>query len=58
MQKKKIIVRLKVHLSTSESFIRYIYKTAAGSVDAKGSGADETDTVMDDPVLQKIFIQS
>ena len=51
-------MRLRARSSTSEDFIKYINKTAATGSQEKGSGADETASVMDDPFLQKIFIRS
>ena len=51
-------MRLRARSSTSEDFIKYINKTAATGSTEKGSGADETDSFMDDPFLQKIFIRS
>ena len=48
---------LRARLSTSENFIKDINKTVVGQSE-KGSGADETDPFMDDPVLQKKFIRS
>ena len=50
-------MRLRARSSTSEDFIKYINKAAGGSQE-KGSGADETVSVMSDPFLQKIFIRS
>ena len=47
-------MRLRARSSTSEDFIKYINKTAATGSQEKGSGADETASVMDDPFLQKI----
>ncbi len=48
---------LRARLSTSENFIKYINKTAGGQSE-KGSGADETVSVMDDSFLQKISVRS
>ena len=51
-------MRLRALSSTSEDFIKYINKTAATGSQEKGSGADETASVMDDPFLQKISVRS
>lgn len=51
-------MKLRARSSTSEDFIKYINKTAATGSQEKGSGADETASVMDDPFLQKISVRS
>ena len=50
-------MRLRARSSTSEDFIKYINKTAATGSQEKGSGEDETASVMDDPFLQKIYVR-